>query len=183
MNGKAMRILILVALVSLLAGPAFAADEFTYTGVKKCKTCHKPEKIGGQYGIWEASSHAKAFTDLSCEAGLAKAKSLGVENPAEAAACLKCHSTGYAAAAEVKASILLESGVSCEACHGPGSGYFKKATMSAITAGEIDGASVGLHKITEETCLACHVAKNPGHKGTFDYKKSLEKIAHPMPTE
>ena len=52
MNGKAMRILLLVALVSLLVGPAFAADDYIYTGVKKCKTCHKPAKIGGQYGIW-----------------------------------------------------------------------------------------------------------------------------------
>ncbi len=179
---KLMRLLILVALVSLLAGPAFAED-YTYTGVKKCKTCHKPAKIGGQYGIWLEGAHARAFTDLTSEAGLAKAKELGVENPAEADACLSCHTTGHAAPAEAKVKVLPASGVSCEACHGAGKGYYKKKTMVAITAGTVDGATVGMNKITEETCLACHKADNPGHKGTFDYEEFLKKIAHPMPAK
>ena len=181
MNGKLVRILLLVVLASLLAGQAFAADEYNYTGLKKCKMCHKPAKIGNQFGVWEKGPHAKAFADLSSEAGLAKAKELGVENPAEADACLKCHSTGHAAKAEAKAKLLVEKGVTCEACHGPGSGYMKKKTMVGITAGTIDGATVGLIPQTEAVCLNCHTADNPGHKGEFDFEKFVKQIAHPLP--
>jgi hypothetical protein len=180
MNGKLVRILLLVALASLLAGQALAADDYIYTGLKKCKMCHKSAKIGGQFGVWEKGPHAQAFADLTSEAGLAKAKELGVENPAEADACLKCHSTGHAAKAEAKVKVLAASGVSCEACHGPGSAYMKKKTMVAITAGTLDGATVGLITQTEAVCLNCHCADNPGHKGEFDFEKFVKQIAHPL---
>jgi hypothetical protein len=52
--------------------------------------------------------------------------------------------------------------------------------MKGITAGEIDGASVGLLSISEETCLACHNDKSPTFKG-FDFEAALEQVAHPYP--
>ncbi len=173
------RILLLAALAALLVGPSFAAD-YTYIGLKKCKMCHKPAKIGNQFGSWEAGPHAKAFTDLTSEAGLAKAAKLGVENPAEDDGCLSCHTTGHAAPAESKVKLLPASGVSCEACHGPGSGYKKKKIMAAITAGETDGATVGLLPITEATCTGCHKADNPEHKSDFDFEEFSKTIAHPL---
>ena len=34
------------------------AQEFTYVGAAKCKICHKTEKQGKQYPIWEEGKHA-----------------------------------------------------------------------------------------------------------------------------
>jgi hypothetical protein len=83
--------------------------------------------------------------------------------------------------ADTSAKITLEEGVSCESCHGPGSGYQKKATMEGITAGEIAPASVGLVIPDAKTCTRCHTPEgNPFYK-EFDFAKFAEKIAHPIP--
>ena len=72
-----------------------AADSgFKYIGASKCKTCHKKELIGNQYGAWEKSGHAKAFETLKGERAIAVAKEKGIAGPpSEAAECLKCHAT------------------------------------------------------------------------------------------
>ena len=183
MTRKLLTVLLLASVAVLLAGFAMAegkdAEGYSYIGLKKCTMCHKSAKIGDQLGVWQEGPHAGAFADLSSEAGLAKAKELGVEDPATNDACLKCHTTGHGAAGNE--ALLAENGVSCEACHGPGSGYKSKKTMAGIAAGEIDGATVGLIEPIKEVCLSCHVADNPGHKGEFDYEAAVKKIAHPIP--
>jgi hypothetical protein len=144
--------------------------------------CHKKDATGNQFAKWSEGPHAGAFENLTSDAGKAKAAELGVEDPTTADECLSCHVTGHGTPAELGGEKLLaEDGVSCEACHGPGSGYYKKKTMAAITAGELDGTTVGLITIDENTCLTCHKADNPGHEGEFDYAKCIEKIAHPIP--
>ena len=70
--------------------------------------------------------------------------------------------------------------VGCESCHGAGGNYYKKSTMKSITSGEIDGATVGLVKPTEETCVSCHNEESPTFKG-FDFTEYSEKISHPIP--
>lgn len=176
--------LILALLLAAIWVTAALAEEeaHSYVGLKKCKMCHKKEATGDQFGVWSKGPHAGAFASLSSEAGLAKAAELGVEDPSTDSACLQCHTTGHGVAAELGGDKLLaEDGVSCEACHGAGSAYYKKKTMAAINAGEMDGASVGLTVIDEATCLQCHKAENPGHKGEFDFEKSMEKVTHLIP--
>lgn len=177
---KLMLVLTLGAFVALLAFTA-GAEEPAYTGLKKCGMCHKKEKSGMQLAKWTEGPHAKAFAALSSEAGLAKAKELGVADPTTDDACLQCHSTGHGAAAELTVKLKKENGVTCEACHGPGGDYYKKKTMAAIHAGELDGATVGLIMPDEAVCLGCHKADNPGHKGTFDFETAVKEIAHPIP--
>ena len=85
------------------------AEDFKYVGAAKCKMCHNKAEKGGQYASWAAGPHAKAMLSL---------KGDEVKNPK----CLKCHSTAAGADQALVATITVEEGVSCESCHGPGSG-------------------------------------------------------------
>ena len=43
------------------------SQEFTYISAGKCKICHKSEKQGKQFPIWEESKHSKSFAALKSE--------------------------------------------------------------------------------------------------------------------
>ena len=168
-------------LLSGVPTPAADAPAHEYVGVKKCKICHKKEEDGNQYGIWEKSAHAKAYETLATDQAKEIAKAKGIDDPQKAAACLECHVTAYPVMADLaNQKITMEEGVSCESCHGPGSDYYKKSVMEAVSSGETDPASVGLVIPKEDTCTRCHNDKSPTFKG-FDFKEMYKKIAHPLP--
>jgi hypothetical protein len=179
---RALPWITIALLISWLPTPAASgAGEFEYIGVKKCKICHKKPETGDQFGLWEKSAHAKAYASLASAEAKAEAAKLGIDNPQTAPECLKCHVTAFTVMADTTAKITLEEGVSCESCHGAGSGYQKKATMEGITAGEIDPASVGLVIPDAKTCTVCHTPEgNPFYK-EFDFAKASQLIAHPIP--
>ncbi len=157
-------------------------ETFEYVGVTKCKMCHKSAKQGEQFGLWEKTGHAKAFETLATDAALAEAKERGIENPQTAPECLKCHATAFAVMDDLEnQKITLEEGVSCESCHGPGKSYMKKKTMTAIRAGEVDGASLGLIQPTEEVCVECHTPEGNSFFKEFVYEERIQKIPHPIP--
>ncbi len=161
---------------------AFLTAEPEFIGVDRCKTCHRKEEDGEQFGIWEKSAHAKAYATLATDEAKAIAAKKGISNPQESGECLKCHVTAYGVPAErLGAKYTIEAGVGCESCHGAGGDYYKKSTMEAISAGEIDGATVGLVVPTKETCTTCHNEKSPTFK-PFNYEERLAKIAHPIPS-
>jgi hypothetical protein len=161
-----------------------AAPEFTYLGAKKCKMCHSKEKSGAQYKVWEKNRHSKAFVTLQTAEADSIAKAKGLEAAAaEAPECLVCHVTAYGEPAEVRGEKLgFEEGVGCEACHGPGSAYYKMTTMKKLYAGEIEPETVGLAEPNEKLCQTCHNEKSPTYK-PFEFKSFAAKIAHPVPTE
>jgi hypothetical protein len=183
---KLVPILVIIGFVAVgFVGGVLAEEDaeesaFEYVGVKRCKTCHKKEASGDQYGKWLEGAHAKAYESLASEESIAKAEELGLGNPQEAPECLECHATAFAVMGDAKAKITLEEGVSCESCHGAGSEYKSKKTMVALAKGEIDPASVGLMTPTEETCVGCHNPDNPFHE-EFVFEEFLAKIAHPYP--
>ena len=138
----------------------------TFIGSAKCKICHKGEKNGGIFEVWEGSAHAKSMAVL-VEKGEDK-------NPA----CLGCHTTGNGTGgygAEGMAEVDLAS-VGCEACHGAGSEYKTKKVMEDVEAAK----AAGLIIPTEETCKTCHNEKSPTFKG-FNYAEYWAKIAHKVP--
>jgi hypothetical protein len=154
-----------------------------YIGTEKCKLCHKTEAQGKQYVLWSESKHAKAYATLAGEEAKAVAKKLGIDDPQKSDKCLKCHVTAFGVAAEfLGPKYTLEEGVGCEACHGPGGDYNKKATMEGITRGEIAAASVGLVIPDEKLCVGCHNQESPTFKA-FKYDEMAKKIAHPLPAE
>jgi hypothetical protein len=181
---------------ALIAGATdAAANEAKYVGVKKCKSCHKKKLIGNQFGEWQKMKHAEAFETLKGEKALEIAKEKGLSVPPhEAEECLKCHVTAYGedAAKFAKKPLSPENGVQCESCHGPGSGYKKKKTMSdhdkSVAAGMWEAGK------DEKICTKCHNDESPtwdpakyelaaGGTAGFDYEQAQEKIAHPIPED
>lgn len=163
--------------------PAAEEKQRAFVGVGKCKTCHKTEKQGEQYVIWQESAHAGAYATLAGDEAKAVAKELGIENPQQADECLQCHVTAHGVAAEFLGTKYdIADGVGCESCHGAGGDYYKKKVMKAITAGTQDGAALGLIKPDEKVCVTCHNDKSPSFKG-FEFEEMCKKIAHPMPDE
>jgi hypothetical protein len=181
-------VLALGAFLFTVIGPGAIAedkkeDAYTYMGVKKCKLCHKKESGGDQFGLWTQRKHSKAYESLASEAAIADAKKRGITcSPQEAPECLKCHATAFAVMADLEnQAVTLEEGVSCESCHGPGSGYWSMKVMKGLYAGEVEAASVGLWTITEETCAGCHTAEGNSFYKEFNYEEALKTIAHPVP--
>jgi Cytochrome c554 and c-prime len=155
---------------------AGAQAAHTYVGVRACSMCHKAESKGNQFGIWQKTKHAQAYTTLTTPAAKTIAKAKGITTPAaETPACLKCHGIVGDAKAEVN------DGVQCEMCHGPGSDYKSMTVMKdkgrSIAAGlreYKDNAAI------EKQCRTCHNANSPTAK-EFKFEERWAKIRHPRP--
>ena len=176
----------LVALVLAVGVGNAAAQDAKYVGLKKCKTCHKKELIGDQYGAWQKAKHAKAYETLKSDKALEVAKQAGLSGaPSESADCLKCHVTAYEEgdAMFAKARLDPKNGVQCESCHGPGSLYKKKKTMSdhdkSVAAGMWEPGK------DEKICAGCHNDESPTWDADdgFDFEKRKEEIAHAIPAD
>jgi len=134
----------LLAIAALL--PA-AAQAQAVVGPETCKACHP-----AAYAAWRESPHARAVESLP-------------ERSRSDARCLGCHSPGSGAGL---------TGVTCEACHGPGRLYAARYVMRDAELAR----AVGLVEPGEKTCLGCHTDSTPSlHK--FDFKRKLPLIAHP----
>lgn len=171
----------LVALTLAFATPAWAAGPFSYVGAAKCRLCHGTERVGDQFHIWGESKHAKAFETLASDKAKDMAKKRGIADAQKAPECLPCHVTGYSEAVErFSASYTQADGVSCEGCHGAGSGYAKIATMQGIRHGALKAEDYGLVIPDKTTCARCH-NKDPLSNGFVDWPKDSTAIAHPIP--
>lgn len=146
---KLRNITLLFCLVLFFAASTNAQD---YIGAAKCKMCHNKPTSGEQYKKWSEGPHAKAFETLP-EADRTNEK------------CLKCHTTPTLEKSE---------GVSCEACHGPGSKY----KAPAIMKDQAKSIENGLIVPDEALCKKCHNEESPNFKG-FDFATYSAKIAHP----
>lgn len=153
-----------------------------YIGAGKCKMCHNKPAEGAQYDLWLKSPHANAFKTLATPEAKAEAAKQGIADPQKDPKCLKCHATAAAMTApDPTSKLTMEEGVSCESCHGPGSGYYKKKTMEEIAAGTLDGKTVGLIKPTEAVCKECHRPEGNSFFKEFVFAERVKKIAHPKP--
>lgn len=164
---KLLMIAIVVIIVTFIA--SLFSQEFTYVGANKCKTCHKIEKQGKQFSIWEEGKHSKSFIALTSEETKAKVPD-APDNPE----CLKCHSPIYEKAPELK-----EEGITCEVCHGSGSAYKKLSIMKSREESIKNGLIV--YETAEKIkglCLSCH---ENAHDKPFDFAAAWEKIKHPVP--
>lgn len=163
---------ILVVLVTVVLG--LFGQEFTYVGADKCQFCHKTEKQGRQYPIWQASRHASSFAALSSPQAADTAQRAGVKDPSNDPKCLQCHAPLFAKAPELKAE-----GVTCEVCHGPGSEYRKLSVMKDLALAKKSGLILpaGIDEV-KNACLTCHA---DAHGMTFDFAAAWTKIKHMIP--
>lgn len=155
----------IVSFLLFLGGNTLTAQEFEYIGAAKCKMCHNKPATGSQYKQWLGTKHATAMESLEGDEK---------KDPS----CLACHSTAGAVDEDLIATITVKEGVSCESCHGPGSGYKNKTVMKSREK----SMAKGLILPTEEVCLECHNDKSPHYKG-FDFEEYTKKITHPIPVE
>lgn len=167
-------IFILMILICILLIMTVFSQEFSYVGSDKCKICHKSEKQGQQFPIWEESKHSKSLSALTSEKAPEIAQEAGIENPTESEKCLQCHAPLFE-----KASDLKEDGVGCEVCHGPGSDYKKLSIMKNREEAVKNGLIVyDSTDVVKNQCLTCH---ENAHGKSYDFESSWEKIKHPVP--
>ncbi len=186
----------LVALIfdnrtSSIAETASEDNVAKYLGIGGCKACHFK-----QYKSWKKTKMAKTFEVLKPGVN-AEAKTELKFDPnkdyTKDPECLSCHTTGYGmpggyripSEKDTKAKKIAKEneGITCEACHGPGSLYVDghknvKDNKRKYTQEEFFKA--GLYKIDAQVCIACHNQKNPtaGPDFKFDYKKHKTEDTH-----
>ena len=170
------KILFVFCMSLLIAGTA-SAQTNKYIGADKCKVCHNKPTKGEQYNKWAKDKHSQALKTLASQKAIDYAKKNGIADASKEPKCLKCHSTYDAVAANLRGGILATEGVSCESCHGPGSGY-KSPTIMKNQAMALKN---GLVLPDEKVCKTCHNPENPFHKD-FKFAEYSAKIAHPDPT-
>jgi hypothetical protein len=167
-----------LAAIVLLSFSVIAQNK--YVGAKMCGMCHKGDKKGSQFEIWQKSKHAEAYKTLTNAKSAEIAKAKGLKTAAnESPECLECH----AISGDAK---LVADGVQCESCHGAGSAYkampIMKDQAKAIAAGLTDFREKGS---IQKKCKSCHNEKSPTNKSfKFEeawFDKMWAKIKHPIP--
>jgi len=174
-----MQLLVLIVCATVIVTAGVAQNK--YVGVKTCAPCHKAEKVGSQFGIWQKTAHAEAFKALTTPKAAEVAKGKGITTPAsETPECLECHAI-KAEAAQMDKFFDVKDGVQCETCHGPGSAYKSMAVMKdkakSVAAGLIeykDDAAI------QKKCESCHNKKSPTYKD-FKFAEFWPKIKHAVP--
>ncbi len=138
--------------------------------------CHRTEKQGQQFPLWEKSKHAQSLAALSSPQAATIAQEAGVSQPTESPQCLKCHSPLSAEAPELK-----PEGVTCEVCHGPGSEYRKLNIMKDRELAVKNGLIIyGSEEAIKKQCLSCHAK---AHGRSFDFASAWNTIKHPVPNK
>ena len=150
---------IFVTAVSAGEAEKKAKAGYEYIGAKKCSMCHKKDGIKES---WMATKHATAWDDLTPE-------------QQKDEALKPFYTTGTTAKGD------LLTGVQCEACHGPGSGYKKKSIMQDHEKAVANGLMIP----DEKTCLKCHNEKAPtkalaASAKDFNLEKLKAKGVHSM---
>lgn len=122
-----------------------------YTGAKRCASCHFE-----QYMQWSKTPHAKALQLLPAKY-------------AKDPKCLECHTTGFGEPSGFKdaATSAALAGVSCEACHGPGSVHEEVskpfAQKKTLTPDEEKLLRDSIWKNPpQNVCLGCHTVQKHG---------------------
>ncbi|MFB0566914.1 MAG: multiheme c-type cytochrome [Candidatus Aminicenantaceae bacterium] len=163
------KFILLAATIVIFMSFVLFSQVFTYVGAVKCKICHKTDKQGKQFSIWEESKHSKSFLALTSEEVKTK-----VPNAPENPECLKCHSPLHEKSSELK-----NESITCEVCHGPGSAYKKMSVMKSREESVKNGLlTYDTPEKQKELCMTCH---NNAHDNPFDFEAAWEKIKHPVP--
>jgi len=177
------------ALTMFVAALAFAESqsitETNYVGPGSCSAaaCHGGVRpVAGarvlqtEYSTWIASDrHARATEVLGNAVSQRMARILGIGAAAQSAKCLTCHALDVPVAA--RGRNFATEGVSCEACHGPATGWLGyHVTRDAKHEESVKRGMYDTKDVVKRTekCLSCHL-------GTADKFVDHEMIAagHP----
>jgi Cytochrome c554 and c-prime len=153
-----------------VAPPVAGGEPGYYLGVGTClgSGCHgatrpqaEGEVLGNEYYTWlQQDSHQGAYNVLFNDQSRLIVRNLGLRGPAQrTGVCLDCHAT-HVPAGRRKGPLELVDGVSCEACHGPASGWRDAHTEpgwsheQSVGRGLVD---LRLPAVRAGVCLGCHL--------------------------
>ena len=152
--------------VAVLTQPATTSGSYTGPGSCAAAACHGAVRppansriLQTEYTTWMSQDrHARAAEVLSTPVSVRMAKILGIGTPASAPKCLACHSLEPTAGQ--KSHSFTNEGVSCEACHGPASGWLGPHTTRGWTHAR--SVALGMYDTKDlvkrtEKCLTCHL--------------------------
>ncbi|HKY20288.1 MAG TPA: multiheme c-type cytochrome [Vicinamibacterales bacterium] len=181
------------------SAPADKQPAASYTGPGSCaaSSCHGSVRpVAGsrilqtEYTTWVVQDkHARATEVLSNPVSLRMAKILGLGRPGSEQKCLACHALD--APTKQRANSYSAEGVSCEACHGPASGWLGAHTTRGWTHAQ--SVALGMHDtkdlvVRTEKCASCHIGgadKSVDHEmiaaGHPDLVFDLEAFSAAMP--
>lgn len=174
-----------------------AAGSYTGPGSCAASSCHGSVRpVAGsrilqtEYTTWVVQDkHAQATEVLSNAVSLRMAKILGIGRPDTEQKCLTCHAVD--APAQQRARSYTAEGVSCEACHGPASGWLGPHTTRGWTHAQ--SVAAGMYDTKDlvrrtEKCASCHIGggdKSVDHEmiaaGHPDLVFDLEAFSAAMP--
>ncbi len=139
---------LLVLLILWVAGgtlsysqPTVPADTSGYVWDVACKECHSEI-----YDAWAKTKHKTALNRLN---------TAEQDQP-----CAACHLTGSAKPVSLDGKIV-NAGVQCEGCHGPGKEHVDTAKAGAAVPAKFAKAP------GETLCVQCHSDKSPHFHGFF----------------
>ncbi len=151
-----------------------------FTGSKKCLRCHA--------GLTAPHVERWKRTKFTSFERVKKAPDFVDGNEEYRAKCYKCHTTGYNA----KTGKYEETGVTCEACHGPGElyGYFMDIGKAQ------EGQKIARVNSPYNVCFDCHISRRhemrqayfeerdtPGNWWFTEYSKLLTDSENISPSE
>lgn len=156
-------------------------------GAQDCEKCHKPALKKWRVeepALYGPKAHANTHKQLADPKAAAYAKVIGLANPADPAGrCAQCHATVVRG--------LVRSGVSCETCHGAGSGYLQVHDKEPYAESYRKSLPLGLADLHNKPaaiaklCVDCHVTPEKalaaaGHPSgaDFDVAAGLKKLVH-----
>lgn len=157
----------LLAAFTTLAGSASAQQKFQMLGPNECLNCHDHDAEREWYEKKEIPEVRRLFPEKGANAGHINslnqmeadksneyAKAIGLADKYDVnGKCVSCHATVFRGDAN--------AGVSCESCHGPGSGYLKPHQTK--DSYEQSVAQFGMTKLIgnivgwTQQCTNCHV--------------------------
>jgi hypothetical protein len=145
-----------------------------YVGSKTCLSCHTAHEETNPTLVWLQSEHSHAYWRLGADwalyLGRLRPQYADLEDPISDDRCLLCHVAGRQDDDALFAATFRETeGVSCEACHGPGSLYVDPEVMADREAFLAAGGRVP----DENTCRGCHRRSEQ-----FDFAEFSKKIRH-----
>lgn len=174
--------LVAVTVLVVMAAAAVAADDaavqtvrlpqpaFAFKGTTLCTRCHRSPQ--GDWcdeattTAWRHDAHARSHLALSSDNPRTRAmeQALGI-TAATTAACVACHTRPVAEPPVEEENEFVHAGISCETCHGPGSGYFEPHMEKAwrfLTSAEKE--ALGMRDLRNPVakaanCLSCHLGE------------------------
>lgn len=143
--------------------PAFIAK-----GTDLCVRCHRSEQSAwvdvSTTATWRHDAHSRAHLALLPQNPRTRGMetTLGI-TAATTAACVACHTHPAGEPAVEEETALVHGGISCETCHGAGSGYFEphmEKRWRFLSSAEKE--ALGMHDLRNpvrkaENCLSCHL--------------------------